>query len=249
MRASSKYFITDERAQGRGRRLNLVWHHLQGKAGIAADTVNTTHSIARIADRDMMLSGANITSATSAAEVEGGKTYAVVAGTTNAVVMEPNTLADGSPWTEIDWATDEEPEWEAHIRIDDVLTDRFFKCGLGLIPSTIDLTTDDDYAGFWCQDDGALDYVYNVGGGTDVAVSSFATALAGDIIHVALKFDKSQYFTGYINGLPIPGVAPKTFQGAQTALLLPFVATLEDTSGGADPKISVIGMAMSKRLE
>jgi len=248
MRASSKCFITDERHLGRGWRMNLVWHHLQGKAGIAADTSSTTHAVARIADRDMMLSGLNITSATSAAEVEGGKTYAVVASTVNAVCLESNTLTNGSPWTEFDWDTDQEIEWECHLRVDDALTDRFFKCGLGLIPSTVDLTTDDDYVGFWAQDDGAVDFVYNVGGGTDVAVASLFTALAGDTIHLAIKFDAQQYFTGYINGVPVQA-APKTFQGNRTAALLPFIATLEDTSGAADPKISVYGMSMSKRIE
>jgi hypothetical protein len=195
----------------------------------------------------MMLSGANITSATSAAEVEGGKTYAVVTGATNAVCLEPNTLANGSPWTEIDWATDEEPEWEAHIRVDDVLTDRFFKCGLGLIPSTVDLTTDDDYVGFWAQDDGVFDFVYNVGGGTDIAQAGEVTLLAGDVVHFGIKIDRGQFIHAYIDGRPI--LSSKSFVGNQTALLLPFVATLEDTSGGADPKISVIGMAMSKRIE
>ena len=196
-----------------------------------------------------MLSGLNATSATSAAEVEGGKTYAVVASTVNAAVLEPNTLANGSPWTEIDWDTDHEPEWEAHLRMDDALTDRFFKCGLGLVPATVDLTTDDDYVGFWAQDDGVMDWVYNVGGGTDVALAGIHTFLAGDIVHLAIKFNAQQEFTGYVNGNPIPNAAPKSFDGNLTALLLPFVATLEDTSGGADPKISVLGMAMSKRIE
>lgn len=249
MRASSKCFITDERALGRGRRINLVWHHLQGKAGIAADTVNTTHTIARIADRDMILSGTNITSATSAALVEGGKKYSVVAANTNAVCLESNTLANGSPWTEIDWATDEEIEWEAHLKIDGTDgANRFFKCGLGLIPSTLDLTTDDDYVGFWYQDDYALDYVFNVGGGTDVADTSFITLLTGDELHLAIKFDKDQFFRSYVNGREMTGVAPKSFAGNQTALLLPFIATLEDTDD-EDPYINVIGMSMSKRLE
>ncbi len=248
MRSSSKYFITDERHLGRGYRLNLVWHNHQGKPGIAADTSSTTHSVSKIADRDMMLSGLNISSATSAAEVEGGKTFAVVASTVNAVVMEPNTLTNGSPWTEHGWTTDQEIEWEAHLRMDDVLTDRFFKCGLGLVPATVDLTTDNDYVGFWAQDDGVMDWVYNVGGGTDVAVAGIHTFLAGDIVHLAIKFDSQHNFTGYVNGNPVPNAAPKTFQG-NVVDLKPFVATLEDTSGAADPKISVLGMAISKRLE
>lgn len=249
MRASSKCFITDERHLGRGRRINLVWHHLQGKAGIATDTPNTTHSVARIADRDMILSGTGISSATSSALVEGGKKYAVVAGNTNAVCLEPNTLANGSPWTEIDWATDLEMEWEAHIKIDGTDgANRIFKCGLGLIPSTVDLTTDDDYVGFSYTDDYALDYVFNVGGGTDVADSSFITLLTGDEIHLAIKFDKRQYFRAYVNGQEQNNLAPKSFEGNQTALLLPFIATLEDTDD-EEPYINVYGMAMSQRLE
>lgn len=249
MRASSKCFITDERAQGRGRRINLVWHHLQGKAGIAADTVNTTHSIAKIADRDMMLSGANIDSATSSALVEGGKKYTVVAGDTNGVCLEPNTLANGSPWTEIDWATDKEMEWEAHIKVDGTDgANRIFKCGLGLIPSTVDLTTDDDYVGWSWENDYALDYVFNVGGGTDVADSSFYTLLTGDELHLAIKFDKDQFFRSYVNGREMTGVAPKSFVGNQTVLMLPYVAYLEDTDD-EEPYIQVFGMSMSQRLE
>lgn len=246
MRASSKYFITDERHLGRGRRLNLVWHHLQGKAGIVTDVPNTTHSVARIADRDMMLSGTAITSATSAATVEGGKRYTVVAGDTNVVCMEPNTLANGSPWTEIDWATDEEIEWEAHIRYQNgSLATRDWKIGLGLVPSTADLATDDDYVGFWAADDGVIDLVYNVAGGTDVAIAGVTTILADTILHLAIKFDKFQRFTPYINGVPITA-AVKDFQAGHTALLLPFMTALEQT--GATPDIGPIGMAMSKRL-
>ena len=247
MRASSKYFITDERAQGRGRRVNLVWHNLQGKAGIAADTSNASHTVARIADRDMMLSGANITSATSTADVEGGKTYAVAAGDTNVVCLEPNTLTNGGPWTEIDWSTAKELEWEAHIRFQGTaLTTRLWKCGLGLIPSTVDLTTDDDYVGFSEEDDGVIDVVYNVAGGTDVVIAGVTTVLVDTILHLAVKFDKFQRFVPYINGVPVAACV-KDFQAGHTALMLPFMAAIEQT--GATPAVRPIGMAISQRLE
>jgi hypothetical protein len=111
----------------------------------------------------------------------------------------------------------------------------------------VDLTTDDDYVGFWAENDGVIDFVYNVGGGTDIAQAAEATVLAGEFIHFGIKFDQYQQMSVFINGRPIN--CSKSFAGNQTALLLPFVATLENTSAGADPKISVIGMAMSKRLE
>jgi hypothetical protein len=199
----------------------------------------------------MMLSGNNITSATSAATVEGGKRYTVVADSVNAVCMEPNTLANGSPWTEVDWSTAKELEWETHIRYQNsTLTTRIWKCGLGLVPATVDNTTDDDYVAFSAEDDGELDFVYNVAGGTDVALAKVTTVLSDTILHLAIKFDKFQRFMGYVNGAPLSGtegMVVKDFQAGHTALLLPFMASLEQT--GATPDIGPIGMAISQRLE
>ena len=243
MRAGTEAFITRE--TDRRDRLNLVWHPQRGKPAILADYSSATEATQCIADPDMLIGGANITSATSAAAVEGGIFLAVVAGTTNAVALSPHTLANNSPWEQVTWGTEQEVEWEALLQIDAVLTDRFFHAGLMLLPATVDTSTDDDQVKFWAQDDGALDVLVSIAT-ADTTVAGFRTVLASQLVHLAIKFDPNGLAHFYCDGQEVGH--PNAYFRGNAVDLHPGVGTLEDTSGAADPKINVLGMAISRAI-
>lgn len=243
MRASTHSFITHEK--GRRDRINLVWHPLRGKPAILADFVNASEEIRLLADPDMILTGLNITSATSGAAVEGGIFTAVVTSTVNAVAISPHTLANNSPWEQITWGTDQEVEWEALIQMDASFDNRLFHAGLMLNPEVVNTAGDNDQVKFFADGDGELDAIVSINN-TDTAVSAFQTTLVSQLLHLAIKIDRQGYAHFYVNEQEIDGGNP-TFVG-NSVDLTPGVATLEASSGGADPKINVLGMAISRAI-
>jgi len=242
VRAGTEAFTTKE--TGRRDRLNLIWHPQRGKPAILADYTSATDATRMIADPDMLIGGTNIASNTSAAAVEGGLFLAVTADATNAVAISPHTLANNSIWQQVTWGTDQEVEWEALLQYDAVMTDRLFKCGLCLLPATVDLGTDNDQIGWMAEDDGVLDVIASISN-ADVTIAGVQTVVASQYIHFAIKFDATGVARTYIDGRE---VQVNGYYRGNAVDLFPYVATLEDTSAGAHPKINVLGMAISRAI-
>lgn len=248
MRASVHAFITRE--PNRRDRINLIWRPLRGKVGILTDYVNSTDATRMIADADMILTGLNITSATSAAaDQSGGNFYAVVASTVNGVAIGPATLTNSSPLNAITWGTDQETECEFLWQYDAILTDRVIKCGLLLTNATAK-ATDNDQVAVQATDDGVLDVDTSIGG-TDVAIAGGAgTVVASQYIHTAFKFDPNGNIHVFMDGREVEcnGDFGGSVGAGNVVDLIPFLTCLEDTSGAADPKINLVGMAISRAL-
>lgn len=254
MRASLHSFITHE--PNRRDRINHIWRPLRGKCGILADYVNSTDGTRMIADADMILTGLNITSATAAVAVEsGGNFYAVVASTVNEAILGPATLANGSPLTEFTWGTDQETEVEWLIQHDAVDTDRWTKAGLALTDAIDDTVgaqaADNDQAYFSIDENvGVIDGGVSVNT-ADLLTTGLHTLQVSDYVHLAIKFDPSGVAHFFVNGME-KSVGQPNFGGAVGAGnvvdLIPFYGQKEDTSGAADPKINLIGFAISRAL-
>lgn len=248
MRASLHSFITHE--PNRRDRINHIWRPLRGKVAILADYVNATDATRMIADADMILTGLNITSATSAVAVEsGGNFYSSVTNATNGVAIGPATLANGSPLTEFTWGTDQETECEFLWQYDAVLTDRVIICGLLLTNATA-ANGDNDRVGVQATDDGVLDVVTSIGN-TDVVLAGAAgTVVASQYLHTAFKFDPQGRVHAFMDGREVEcnGDFGGAVGGGNVVDLIPFLSALEDTSGAASPKVNLIGMAISRAL-
>ena len=247
MRASLQSFITHE--PNRRDRVNYIWRPLRGKVGILADYVNATDAIRMIADPDMILTGANITSATAAAAVEsGGNFYAVVAGATNGVAICPATLANGSPLTEHTWGTDQETECEWLFQYDAVFADRVITCGLLLTNGTAS-NADNDRIAIQATDDGVLDANTSIGD-VDVVLASVAIVLVSQYVHLRIAFSPNGKARMFVDGerIAINGDFGGSVGAGNVVDLIPFLSLLEDTYTGADPKINLVGMAISRAL-
>lgn len=248
MRASLHSFITHE--PNRRDRINHIWRPLRGKCGILADYVNSTAGVRMIADPDMILTGLNITSATSAVAVEsGGNFYSSVTDATNGVAIGPATLANGSPLNAVTWGTDQETECEFLWQYDAVLTDRVIVCGLLLTNGTAS-NADNDRVGVQATDDGVLDVITSIGN-TDVVIAGAAgTVVASQYLHTAFKFDAQGRAHVFMDGREVEcnGDWGGSVGVGNIVDLIPFLSSLEDTSGAASPKVNLVGMAISRAL-
>jgi hypothetical protein len=247
VRASLQSFITHE--VDRRDRINFVWRPLRGKVAILADYVNATDSTRMIADADMILTGASITSATAAVAVEsGGNFYAVVADTVLGVAIGPATLANGSPLTEFTWGTDQETECEWLFQYDAVLTDRVIKVGLMLTNGTAS-NADNDCIALQATDDAILDAVSSIGN-SDTVIAGVATVAASQYVHLAIKFDPQGIARVFVDEREVScnGYFGGAVGAGNIVDLIPFLSVLEDSSAGADPKINLVGMAISRAL-
>lgn len=254
MRASLQSFIT--RGENRRDRINHIWRPLRGKCGILADYTNSTDGTRMVADPDIILTGLNITSATSAAAVESAsKFYAVVASTVNEAFQGPNTLANNSPLSEWTWGTDQEVEVEWLIQHDAVDTDRWTKAGLALTDTLDDAVAaqaaDNDQAYFSIDENvGVIDAGVSVNT-ADLLTTGLHNLQVSDFVHLAINFDPTGVAHFFINGME-KSVGEANFGGAVGAGnvvdLIPFYGQKEDSSGAADPKINLVGLAISRAL-
>lgn len=253
MRASLHSFITREK--DRRDRLNCIWRPLRGKVGVLGDLTSATDAVRMIADPDMILTGATITSATAAVAVEsGGNFYAVVDNDTDECVLGPHTLANNSPLGEFTWGTDQEVEVEWLIQLDATLTDRWTVCGLRLTDAIDDPAgdedTDNDQVYFKLNENAAIDLGVSVGG-TDLTVDDVWVGAASDYVHLAIKFDPAGIAHTHINGREY-NLNFANFGGSVGAGnvvdLIPFYGGKEDTSGGAHPKFNLVGFAISRAI-
>ncbi len=253
MRASLQSFITREK--DRRDRINYIWRPLKGKCGILADYVNATDSINMIADPDMILTGLNATSATSAVAVEsGGNFYAVVASTVNGATQGVATLANSSPINATTFGTDQETEAEFLFQIDAVVTDRWGVVGMRLTNGISDTdsaqTADNDQVYVAMNDSASFDLGISING-TDTLMSDIHLSAVSDYVHVKFAFDASGFVKVYINGQEY-NLSLNHFGGSVGAGnivdLLPFCGVLEASSGGADPKVNLVALSLSRAL-
>ncbi|MGH2359757.1 MAG: hypothetical protein ACRDGM_04335 [bacterium] len=237
-----------EAARPRGfRRLSsryeLLWVAGQrGKPSINADINSATEATREIADPDFEVLGSNATSDDVTFNVEGGIKIETDAGGTDSVIVLPHLDANQSAWAQVTWGTDQEVEWQAHIKTGSAITAQVIWAGLKL--TNTDVTATDDNQVFFrfapSVNSGKWQAIYSIGG-TDTAVDSSVTVALSTEYVFTITIDSSRIARFYING---------SLVATSTALtdaidLIPYIGILE--SAAAAKHMLIFGQAISRK--
>ncbi len=229
-----------------GRRLStryqLLWvAGIHGKPGLAALLTNSLANYA-ITDRDFEIQGTNAVSADCAYSPEGGITLSSHGADNDQTILAPHTLTNCSPWTAITWGSDQQTQWEAHVKTGSAVTAQILWAGLKLT-NTPTVATDNDQAFFRYQNGvngGNWQVNYSIGN-TDTAVDAGVAAAANTEYHFRIAISSTRIATFYLNGVLVATSTALT----DATDFIPFIGV--QASGAAAVKsLRVLGHAISR---
>lgn len=224
------------------RRFELAWRAGQrGKPAINADIQNAAESARMVADPDFEILGTNGTSALSTFSVEGGIKLTTAGASADQMILVPHLDTNQSTWTQTTWGTDQQTEWEAHIKTGSAITSTTIWAGLKLT-NTSTTATDDDQAFFRYAagtNSGKWQAINSIGG-TDVATNSGVTVVLSTEYHLKITIDASRIARFYIDGLLVDTSAALT----DATDLIPYIGVQADTA--AAKHAYVFGQAISR---
>lgn len=243
------------RPQGYNRlspRLELRW--VAGAQGLpqlnavtdppAGDTYNTAAITALLnADRHFEILGNNASSDDVTLHPEGGLKLETDGGGTDSVILLPHLNAGQSPWTGFTWGTDQETQWEAHMRTGAAITAQVLWHGLKLTNTGV-VATDNDQAYFRyapATNSGKWQFIYSIGG-TDTEVDTGVTVAADTEYHLRIEIDSSRIARAYINGALVATSTALT----DATDLIPYNGILE--SAAAAKHFYMRGQAISRKF-
>jgi hypothetical protein len=184
------------------RRFELKWIAGQhGKPALDADFLDTLAHYG-VADRDFAIVGTNAVSADTAYNAEGGITLNTHGASADQTILIPTLHTNVSPWTNITWGTDQETQWEAHVKTGSAVTSQTLWAGLKLT-NTPTAATDNDSVYFRYQNgvnSGNWQALYSIND-TDTAVDTGIAAAANQEILFQVLIDASRIARMYLNGL------------------------------------------------
>jgi hypothetical protein len=227
-----------------GRRFNLKWVAGQrGKPSINADIQNAAEATRMIADPDFEILGSNASSDDVTFNAEGGIKIETDGGGTDSVIILPHLDANQSAWTQVTWGTDQETEWECHIKTGSAITAQVIWAGLKLTNTSV-TATDNDQAFFRyapATNSGKWQAVYSIGG-TDTEGDAGVTVAADTEYHLKIAIDSSRLARFYINGALV-----STSTALTTATdLINYVGILE--SAAAAKHFYIYGQTISRKF-
>ncbi len=210
----------------------------------AGDTYDTSDFLALLnADRHFEILGGNATSDDVTLSAEGGIQMQTDGGGTDSVILLPHLNAGQSPWTSVTWGTDQETEWECHIKTGAAITAQVIWAGLKLTNTDV-TATDDDQAFFRFApsvNSGKWQAISSAAG-TDSATDSGIAVAADTEYRLQIAIDAARRATFYINGRRV-----KTSGVLITAKdLIPYIGILE--SAAAAKTLFVFGQAISRKF-
>lgn len=225
------------------RRYELKWVAGQhGKPGLNTLLTNSVANYA-ITDRDFEVLGTNMTSALCTYNAEGGIKLTTAGADNDQGILVPHLLTNGSPWTAITWGTDQETEWEAHLKSGSSIASTILWAGLKLT-NTPTAATDNDSVYVRYQNavnSGKWQALYSINN-VDTAVDAGITVAADTEYHVKIKIDASRIARVSINGLVVATSTALT----DATDFIPYVGVM--ASGAAAAKsLLVFGQAISRK--
>lgn len=225
-------------------RYELFWvAGSRGKPGINADINSATEATREIADPDFEVLGTNGVTASVTYHVEGGIKLTTAGAANDQVIIAPHLDANQTAWAQVTWGTDQETEWQAHVKSGSSIAAEIIWAGLKLT-NTSTTATDDDQVCFRYQNavnSGKFQCVYSIAG-TDVAADSGVTVAADTEYVLVITIDSSRIARFYINGSLVA-----TSTALTTAVdLIPYVG-VQDTAGAAK-HIYLYGEAISRKF-
>jgi hypothetical protein len=225
-----------------GRRFNLKWVAGQrGKPAINADIQNAAEATRMIADPDFEIVGTNATTALCTYNAEGGIKLTTAGASGDQEILAPHLDANQTPWTQVTWGTDQQVEWEMHLKTGSAVTSETVWAGLKLTNTPV-VATDNDQAFFRYDptaNSGKWQVVYSIGG-TDTTVDTGVAAAADTEIHFKTAIDSSRIARFYLNGVLVATSTALT----NTTDLIPYGGVQADTA--AAKHIYVYGQAISR---
>lgn len=225
-------------------RYELKWQAgIRGKPSINADIQNASEAVRMIADPDFEVLGTNGTSALSTFYAEGGITFTTAGADNDQMILVPHLDANESAWTQVTWGTDQETQWECHIKTAASIADMTIWAGLKLTNTSV-TATDNDQAFFRyasATNSGKWQAINSIDG-TDTATDSGVTVAATTFYRLRVNIDSSRIARFYING---------TLVATSAALkdatdLIPYIGVQANT--GAAKAINIIGQAISRKV-
>jgi hypothetical protein len=225
------------------RRYQLQWvAGLRGKPAINADIQDTAESTHQIADPDFEVLGTNADTSTVTFNAEGGVKLTTKTSANDQVIVLPHLDTSQSGWTQITWGTDQETQYEAHIKTGAAITSTTIWVGLKLTNTSVTATDDDQVfvrydsatnSGKWQ----AIDSI----GGTDVATDTGITVVLSTEYHIRIAIDSSRIARVYINGQLVRTTTPLT----DATDFKPYVGVQTTTT--AAKHILLFGQAISRK--
>ncbi len=224
------------------RRFELKWVAGQrGTPGVNADIQNAAESAREIVDPDFEILGTNGTSALCTFSAEGGVKITTAGATNDQEIILPHLDTNQSAWTQVVWGTDDQTEWEAHIKTGSAITSTCIWAGLKLTNTSV-TATDDDQVMFRYQAgtaSGDWQAIYSIGGVDTAADTGVAVVLSTEY-HLKITIDSSRIARLYLNGV---------LMATSTALtdatdLIPYIGVQGTTN--AAKHCYVFGQAISR---
>ena len=215
----------------------------RGKPGVNTDIQNATEATRMIADPDFEVLGTNGDTSTVTHYVEGGLSLTTKTTSGDQVIIAPHLDANQTGWAQVTWGSDQETEWECHIRTGAAITTTTIWCGLKLTNTSV-TATDDDQAFFrygaavntgkWQAVSSRTD--------VDVATDTGVTVAVNTDYHLKITIDASRIPRFYINGVLVStGTALVTAKD-----LIPYIGVQTDTA--AARAMVVRGQAISRKF-
>lgn len=227
------------------RRTEYKWVAGQrGKPGINADIQNAAEAVRMIADPYFEILGVNATSGSTAFGPEGGIVLTTAGADGDEVILLPHLDANQSAWAQTTWGTDQQTEWECHIKSGANITNAIIWAGLKLTNTEV-TATDNDQVFFRYEDDvntGKFQAIESIGG-VDTATDSAVTVAVSTSYHLKIAIDSARVARFYINGVLV-----RTSSALTNATdLIPYIGVAAD--GAAAAKVlTVYGQAISRTM-
>jgi len=226
------------------QRFELIWVAGQrGKPSINADIQNSAEATRMIADPDFEILGGNASSDDVTFNVEGGIKIETDGGGTDSVIVLPHLDANQSAWAQVTWGTDQETEWQAHIKTGSAITAQVIWAGLKLTNTDV-TATDNDQVFFRFApsvNSGKWQAIYSIAG-TDSANDSGVTVAASTEYVFTITIDSGRIARFYINGV----LVLTSTALADTTDLIPYIGILE--SAAAAKHMLIFGQAISRKF-
>jgi hypothetical protein len=225
------------------RRFELRWVAGQrGKPGLNALVQNSVANYS-ITDPYFEILGTNAVSADTAYNAEGGITLNSHGADNDQTILLPHLTTNLSPWTAITWGSDQETQWEAHVKAGSAVTAQILWAGLKLT-NTPTAATDNDSVYFRYQNgvnSGNWQALYSINN-VDVAVDTGIAAAANQEILFQVLIDASRIARMYLNGLLVATTTPLT----DATDFIPYLGV--QASGAAAVKsLRVFGQVISRK--
>ena len=179
------------------------------KPALNADIQNSAEGTRMIANRNFEVLGANMTTALSTFNTEGGVIITTAGDDQDQAIIAPHLGTDQSSWTSTKWGSDNQVEWACAIRLPAIDNQKVW-AGLKLTNSADQLiATDDDQAFFKFQTDSdnsetftdfsKLHFIYSKAG-TDYISQLPITVAANTNYKLRISIDSSRYVRIFVNG-------------------------------------------------